>query len=140
ALLQDPQANEYGRMVFPMGPALLHLQTQTSDASNSQQQKDELDEIRAELRKAEQAITAAEELETLLEKARSDVKELEAQAVRKETEIVHAKDQLRASAEQSSQEIANLQDRLREAVRKGENASADSHLRLTTAEDHLKAS
>ncbi|CAD6885789.1 unnamed protein product, partial [Tilletia caries] len=102
-----------------MGPALLHLQTQTSDASNSQQQKDELDEIRAELRKAEQAITAAEELETLLEKARSDVKELEAQAVRKETEIVHAKDQLRASAEQSSQEIANLQDRLREAVRKG---------------------
>ncbi|CAD6936214.1 unnamed protein product [Tilletia controversa] len=116
------------------------VETQTSDASNSQQQKDELDEIRAELRKAEQAITAAEELETLLEKARSDVKELEAQAVRKETEIVHAKDQLRASAEQSSQEIANLQDRLREAVRKGENASADSHLRLTTAEDHLKAS
>ncbi|KAE8187327.1 hypothetical protein CF328_g6951 [Tilletia controversa] len=158
ALLQDPQANEYGRMVFPMSPALLHLQvqqaistkevhmlrqfveTQTSDASNSQQQKDELDEIRAELRKAEQAITAAEELEMLLEKACSDVKELEAQAVRKETEIVHAKDQLRASAEQSSQEIANLQDRLREAVRKGENASADSHLRLTTAEDHLKAS
>ncbi|CAD6903423.1 unnamed protein product [Tilletia controversa] len=114
------------------------VETQTSDASNSQQQKDELDEIRAELRKAEQAITAAEELEMLLEKACSDVKELEAQAVRKETEIVHAKDQLRASAEQSSQEIANLQDRLREALRTISRPPS-SEDRLKVSEDQLKA-